>query len=491
MPSCPRGTSRLICVDRGAPQGLRTHPSNLIRVMPAKGAQMHDATDTPSWGIEPVPERLRVLGFFDGFLLWANLSVSLLVIVAGAFLVLPAAQFGLALSLPAAIGAIVAAALVGSLLLGLGGLIGADARVPTMVLMRAPLGRRGSYLPTALNVLQCLGWSVFELIIIATGASALSEQLLGVGGVAFWKIVFGCVATALALLGPVGFVRKFVRKFAIWVVIASLVYLAWWSLHDRDPVALWHRGGSHAFWPGFDLVLASIISWTPLVADYTRFSRSRSAGFWSSGLGYFIPTVPLFALGAVIALSRHISDAPGLLTAIAAGGAASVLALLALTVDESDEAFANVYSGAVSLQNLVPRVPQRLLVAGVAAIATVGALVIDLRNYQPFLFLLGSFFVPLFAVLLADWLLAGRHYGRDDVFRVPEIRPEMLGAWLIGFCVYQWLYPQGPSWWTSLVAHTSPHALPWGGASLPSFLVAFALAALARAVARRPILASA
>src|SRR5204863_5913416 len=147
----------------------------------------------PSWGIEPVPERLRVLGILDGFLLWANLSVSLLVIVAGAFLVLPASEFGLALSLPEAIGAIVAAAIVGNVLLGLGGLIGADARVPTMVLMRAPLGRRGSYLPTALNIAQCLGWSVFELIIIATGASALSEQLLSFGGVPFWKILFGAI----------------------------------------------------------------------------------------------------------------------------------------------------------------------------------------------------------------------------------------------------------------------------------------------------------
>ena len=149
------------------------------------------SNDTPSWGIEPVPERLRVLGTLDGLLLWSNLSVSLLVIVAGAFLVLPADQFGLALSLPVALGAIVAAAVVGNVLLGLGGLIGADARVPTMVLLRAPLGRRGSYLPTALNVVQCLGWSVFELIIIATGASALSEQLFGFGGVPFWKIVFG------------------------------------------------------------------------------------------------------------------------------------------------------------------------------------------------------------------------------------------------------------------------------------------------------------
>jgi len=445
---------------------------------------MSDA-ETPSWGIEPVPERLRVLGIFDGFLLWANLSVSLLVIVAGAFLVLPASDFGLALSLPEALAAIVAAALVGNVLLALGGLIGADARVPTMVLMRAPLGRRGSYLPTGLNVLQCLGWSVFELIVIATGASALSQQVLGFGGVAFWKILFGVVATVLAFLGPVGFVRKYVRKFAVWVVIVSLLYLAWWSLHGRHPIALWHRGGTHAFWAGFDLVLASIISWTPLVADYTRFSRSRSAGFWGAGLGYFVPTIPLFGLGAVIAMSRSISEAPALLTAIAAGGAASILALLALTVDESDEAFANVYSGAVSLQNLLPRLPQRLLVSGFALVATVGALVVDLRNYQSFLYLLGSFFVPLFAVLLADWLLAGRHYGRDDVFLVPEIRPEMIGAWLAGFALYQWLSPVGPGWWTDVVAHLHPHALPWGGASLPSFAAAFALAVLARTVARR------
>jgi nucleobase:cation symporter-1, NCS1 family len=448
--------------------------------------------DAPSWGIEPVPKELRLLSTLDGVLLWANLSVSLLVIVAGAFLVLPPSQGGLGLSLPVAIAATTAAAIVGNVLLGLGGYIGADARVPTMVLLRAPLGRRGSYLPTGLNIIQCLGWSVFELIIIATGASALSKQVLGVGGLAFWKILFGVVATVLALLGPVGFVRRYVRKFEVWIVIASLLYISWWAVHDQHVGALWHQPGGHAFWPGFDLVLASIISWTPLVADYTRFQRTRAGAFWGAGFGYFLPTIPLFALGAVIALSRQISDAASLLTAVAAGGAASVLALLALTVDESDEAFANVYSTAVSLQNLVPDVPQRLLVAGSAAVATVGALLIDLRNYQPFLYLLGSFFVPLLGVLLADWLLAGRHYEPADVFDAPGIRWEMIVAWIAGFCLYQWLYPDGPGWWTRLVDRTQPHALPWGGASIPSFLAAFGLAALACVVTRRrAILASA
>ena len=46
-----------------------------------------------SWGIEPVPPRLRVLGGVETGLLWGNLGVSLLVVVAGAILV-PALVMG-------------------------------------------------------------------------------------------------------------------------------------------------------------------------------------------------------------------------------------------------------------------------------------------------------------------------------------------------------------------------------------------------------------
>src|SRR5213592_4365120 len=96
-----------------------------------------------SWGIEPVPPRLRQLGTADSLALWGNLGISLLVIVAGTYLV-PG------LSLPYALLAIGVGGVVGSGMLGVAGLIGADARVPAMVLLRAPLGRRGSYAATAL-----------------------------------------------------------------------------------------------------------------------------------------------------------------------------------------------------------------------------------------------------------------------------------------------------------------------------------------------------
>src|SRR5437870_13010789 len=167
---------------------------------------------TPAWGIEPVPERLHVLGLFDSFLLWGNLSVSLLVIVIGALLV-PA------LSLRDALLAIVVGALAGNILLGLAAMIGADARVPGMVLLRAPLGRRGSYGPSFLNIAQTVGWSTFELIIIATAAAALSKHLFHWEGKWLWTIAFGALSWGLGMMGPIGFVRRYLRKFATWALL--------------------------------------------------------------------------------------------------------------------------------------------------------------------------------------------------------------------------------------------------------------------------------
>src|SRR5213078_1563576 len=131
---------------------------------------------------------------------------------------------------------------------------------------------------------------------------------------------------------------------------------------------LWNAGGnSGSFWLAVDLVIALTVSWVPLVADYTRFSRTRRAAFVGAGLGYLLPTLFQFGFGAILVLSHPSIQGPtDVLTTVAAGGVGSVLALLALTVDETDEAFANIYSTAVSLQNYVPRASQRLLIVIVA-----------------------------------------------------------------------------------------------------------------------------
>jgi NCS1 family nucleobase:cation symporter-1 len=431
-----------------------------------------------AWGIEPVPERLRVLGGLDLGLLWGSLGVSLLVVVAGAILV-PA------LSLPSALVAIFVGCLVGNLMLATAGAIGAQARVPAMVLMRAPLGERGSYLPTAINVVQCLGWTVFELLVIATAAAALSDELFGFEAQWAWTLVFGAAALAMGVLGPIGVVHTMIRRVGVWAVPLAVAYLAWWALTGGGVEEAWQRPGEGGLstWHGIDIVVGVTVSWIPLAADYTRFARSPRGAFWGTGIGYLVPDALLLALGAVVLLTRDVADASALPAAVAAGGLVALLALLSLTVAETDEAFANAYSAAVSLQNLLPHTPQRALVVVTTTIGTIGALALELQSFQSFLFLLGSFFVPLFAVLLADWLAAGRRYEPFDVLAGGPVRPGMVLAWLAGFAAYQWLSPTGPAWWVDRVQTLDPPS--WDiGATLPSFTVSFVLA-LALATASR------
>jgi purine-cytosine permease-like protein len=122
----------------------------------------------------------------------------------------------------------------------------------------------------------------------------------------------------------------------------------------------------------------------------------------------------------------------------------------------------------------------------VAGAGTALAAVVTMSDYENFLFLLGSVFVPLFGVLLGHWLAAG---GRPDA-REPRFRPALVLVWIAGFLAYQWALPPDvflPGWWVRLVDRI-PGALEHFslGASLPAFVVAFLGAwAVTRVTARR------
>jgi nucleobase:cation symporter-1, NCS1 family len=160
-----------------------------------------------------------------------------------------------------------------------------------------------------------------------------------------------------------------------------------------------------------------------------------------------------------------------------------------LVVDETDEVFANLYSAGVSLKNAAPGLPGRRVALALGAVATLLAVLVDdLARYENFLFLLGALFVPLFGVLAADWyVLARRRYDVAAMYR-PDgpyrgVRWPAVLVWLLGFLVYNWINPGTVTAWVSLtealfdgllhLPFPLSARLPWLGASIPAFLVAF------------------
>ena len=441
----------------------------------------------PEVGIAPVPPARRALGLWDMFVLWADLGISFLVMVVGMFLV-PGLGLGQAFL------AILLGAVIGNLLLGLAAIPGSTTGVPTMVLLRGPLGQRGSYLPTVLNILQLLGWAAFEVIVMAQAADLLATRFLGwPPAYHAWALGFTLLTLALALGGPILVVKQWMEKFAVWAVLVTTVWITAALLATADLGALLARPGTGelSFWLAVDLVVAMPISWFPLVADYSRFARDRRAAFWGTAAGYFVPHVWFYALGALLVLAAGVTADPAapiapLLTAIA-GLTAGWVALLVLLVDETDEGFANVYSTAVSLQNLMPQASQRGLIVLVSAVVLLLAWTVPLTQYESFLLLIGSAFVPLLGVLAADYfVLRGGHYDAAALLQptgalgyTAGVCWPALAIWLAGVAVYLTI--------SGLPALGVPGLAPWLGASLPSFLTTFVLSLVAgRAWVRRP-----
>lgn len=422
-------------------------------------------TEAPVTLEEPPP---RALGVLDQLGFWGNLGVSLLGF-AGALAVLT--PFGAdPLSLPAAVAAIGVGSVLGCAVLGVSLVLGARVGAPAMVLLRGLLGAKASLLPTVLNILQCLGWGVFELVVIAQALRALTD-----GALPQWLCVLaaGALTTTLTIW-PLGAIRVIRRYVSVLVVAALLVLTVGLFRNDVPTQAV--TGSWGGFWLAVDAVIALTISWVPLGADYSRHSRTPAAAFTGGFVGFGVTQVVCLLLG-ILALVQVRQD-PDRIFDLFLSLPLGALAFAVLVLRETDQSFANVYSTAMSIQNAAPRLDRRVLSVLIGVGVTLCALVVDIGSYANFLYLIGGVFLPLSGVLVAAWLRTRGHGW--DVSQDAPLRPGPLLAWAAGAVVYQLVNPGSiPGWsdaWTRAgdALHTLGH--PWLSASVASFAVALLLA---------------
>ncbi len=148
------------------------------------------------------------------------------------------------------------------------------------------------------------------------------------------------------------------------------------------------------------------ISFAPMAADYMRHSRSERAAFAGAMIGYSVTQVLCYVIGllALVTVARNPNDIYGAFIALPLG----TVGFAILAARELDQSFADLYSTAVSTQNLRPLWDRRILAALITGLATVLALFLNIADYENFLTLLGSVFVPMFAVLAVDFFVLSK-----------------------------------------------------------------------------------
>ena len=397
-----------------------------------------------------VPADQRVFGARDLFSLWFSLGIGLMVLQTGALL-----APGLGLS--GGLLAIFLGTLVGVALLASVGVIGCDTGLSSMAALKLSLGSRGALLPALLNVLQLIGWGAFEIIVMRDAASLLGARAFSDASVfsnpLLWTLFFGALATLLAVSGPLTFVRKVLRKWGIWLLLAACLWLTWNLFSKADLGALWAQkgDGSLPLAVGFDIAIAMPLSWLPLIADYSRFGKRAKKVFGGTAAGFFLGNVWLMSLGVAYTLAFAPSgEVNALLLALA--GAGLGIPLLLILLDESENAFADIHSAAVS-GGVLWRLKVEYLALAIGGICTLIACFAPLAQYQNFLLLIGSVFAPLFGVVLVDHFLVRKRSAQ--VTTALFCWPALL-AWAGGVSTY----------------HLLANVYPDVGATLPALVLA-------------------
>ena len=170
------------------------------------------------FGIEHIPKEERHGTTHRLFTLWFASNVTI-----GSYAVgyLAVSAFGLPLSY--SLLALLIANLIATVLLGLASSMGPIFGYPQMVITRLSFGRRGAYLPAALQWMSSLGWFTVNAVL---GSYALN-QLTGIGSVPSAVILLA----AMVLIGLYG--HNFIHQFEkLMAVILGVFFLKPEGCHE-------------------------------------------------------------------------------------------------------------------------------------------------------------------------------------------------------------------------------------------------------------------
>lgn len=428
-------------------------------------------------GIDESPQEHRTMGFGKAVTMWLGANVVVTTILTGMLLVpdLPYLR---------AMWIVLVGSVIGAVGLALVGNMGTRTGLPTMVLSRGAFGTRGSNLPAAVNLVILVGWSWVQALLAGMSMNYAVEATFGYSNLPLFTILCEVIVVLIVLRGHVGIERMEFLVATSMLVLAMVVFyklFSEFSVGNLLTMPVESRNGVTTA-IAFDIVVATAFSWYVLAADFNRHARSQAGGMGGTMIGYVLATLVAMGLGATVSgfsILRGLEQTfdP---TVLLAGFGFGIPAALVIFLSVMTTNVMAVYGAVMSYMNIRPGDGfwKPALVIGI--ITVVGALYEGILNqFQNFLLIIGALFIPVFAIMLADYWIVKR--SRYDVREMLKGRG---GAYWYtgGYNVAAWIaYLVGAGlaiYWTQI----SPLSF---GATIPTFVLTFALYLLVNALLGR------
>jgi len=345
-------------------------------------------------------------------LIWFGAGLSIAEILTGTYF----APLGMAKGIEA----IIIGHIIGCFLLFLSGVIGGNTGRSAMGSSKMSFGERGSYLFAALNILQLVGWTaimIYDGALAAGGIFSTGHQI--------WCVVIGILIIAWILIGITNLGK--INAVAMTLLFILTLILCAKIFTGGSPIGV--PDDSLSFGAAVELSVAMPLSWLPLISDYTREAKKPVAASAVSAVVYGLVSCWMYIIGMGAAIYTGEYDIAQIMLKAGLG----ILGLLIIVFSTVTTTFLDAWSAGISSEAICAKLNGKYIAIGAAVLGTAGAIVYPMDNITNFLYLIGSVFAPMIAVMITDYFILKRDKSSISF----DMRNLII--WVIGFVLYRLL----------------------------------------------------
>lgn len=426
----------------------------------------------------PISKENRTLGGRSNFAIWFACNLVTTTMLTGMYYV-PGLTFAKALW------AITLGCLIGIIPLVLIGVIGQKTGLVTMVVSRATFGPKGAILPSTVNIIILIAWSWAQAGLGGAALNYALKTLTGMDALAPCIIITELIVLIVSLYAIKGIATyEKIAMVLIAIIMGAVIFKAFSSTGISNVLAIAADPAQGiTFMAAFDIVVATALSWTPMAADYNRNCKTVKGTVIGTGAGYALGTILSMGSGALmigmimaggLELSYEPSQVFGEIGFGLAGAVVIFMSIIAANV-------MCIYSATMSFLNVFPKLTYKKTAIVIGIICIFGALFSGILNaFLDFVGIIGVLFMPIFAIMIADFFVVKRQNLNIDAVVYPEKYNDFNysgGVNWIAMAVF--VISAAVAYYLTVI-----HPIATGG-TIPTFLLAFFLYIFAMKLTKR------
>ena len=349
---------------------------------------------------------------YNNGLIWFGAAVSIAEILTGTYFAPLGFLKGLA--------AILIGHIIGCGMFFLAGIIGAGTGKSAMETVKISFGQKGSVLFSVLNIIQLIGWTS---IMIYDGALAANEIIKS--GAWVWCLVIGILIILWIWIGITDLGKlntiAMAALFILTLVLCRVIFFG--------DAAVTLSGESISFGAAVELAVAMPLSWLPLISDYTREAEKPLGATLVSTVVYGLVSSWMYVIGMGAVLYTGEYDIAKIMVKAGLG----FFGLIIVIFSTVTTTFLDAYSAGVSSETISKKMNSRRIGIIVAIAGTAAAILFPIYDITDFLYLIGSVFAPMIAIMIADYFILKCDSSESG------FNWKNLLLWLAGFLLYRFL----------------------------------------------------